>query len=113
MRFKQHLSEASGVKISPLLKSMIGKPKYSTSQPEVEGIMKSLGKVRISSDTKGSLAMSTTGRTKDQYYISLINKSKEYDTLEKDITKELKRDGWKVTKSEDKGNEGYWIYFTK
>lgn len=113
MRFNNFINEGKGI-LSPLLKSVMKKPEYGTSEEEAYAWDKTLSKF-ADKDNKLSLSIATAaGSDKGQYYLTVMRKDKQYDDIKKKVVAQIQKSGvWKVTKTKDKGNEGYWIYFTK
>ncbi len=110
MRLQSFINEGT-VKVTPMLKSVLGKPLWDKiTKKEVDELISALSSIN---DATFSLAPVMAGKMKGNNKVTIINKDKDYGTVSKDTTSILTKAGWKTVKSIE-GDGGSWvIYFTK
>lgn len=113
MRLEKHINEGIA-KISPLLKSVIGKRWDAITQEEADGLVSVLAKIG-DKDTKFSLApaMGSASKFVGNNYVTITKSDKDYSTVSKDTEKALDKDGWKVVASQKGDSNTWWIYFAR
>lgn len=111
MRFNSYINEER-VKLSPLLKSMFGKKDYPSDKREMEKLVPVINKT-ITTDMKANIAFATGGSNKGDHYVTVMVKGNKFGDIGAQLKNALEKVQWKVTKIQDKGNQGLWVYFTR
>ena len=96
----------SKVTISPVLSSLFRTSDRMTKD-EANVLVVGLSEVG-GEDVRMSLAQSTVEANGKANYVTIYG-----DVRVLEVGEVLSNSGWLLTNSEDRGNEGYWIYFLR